>query len=781
MSGSFEGFLTRRPPQLVEGTPGAVPRSSPQPGEAWTDELQRTHPPFVAPAFSPGSDALTAPDSAEDPLEREADRVGDEVMASASDSAHAIPRPSASTPGPRNSSGFALGAEMRGFFEPRLAHNLADVRIHADADADTSARALRARAYTVGKDIVFARGHYAPGTRRGRALLAHELAHVVQQSLGLGRGIQRAPDDPSDAGALPDAAPVLDPDVNEAAARARNPDLAQIDRGTRTPKENEAAVQAVVMEAFGSEDDLNKEFEKLSPAVIVEVDKYAAADLAARTANRTQFLVRMRLYFDSWALMLDHFRNFVAVKRPPNVDVVLHKDAAARLQRALDVLHSKGHSFPQIGVGFGLRGFHRGEFQTPGFMIHALGFAIDVAAAENPKIGFMKPDAGPERHDPFQIASSIDPTNAHMDMGASNPAIIEAMGKRTATDNTLAAADDTDAVAKEYFQHFEQQFDQMQQGSLGFLGTISKDHRDKLLKLRQDYFDVLTALAAERKKGPKGSAAIISDLEAQRLKLLTAIPALVTEWVSAIDVAIAKTFKMHPGMDKLRVPSDIAGELKTAAANLSQARKDESLALAAKDRAIVERDAASAARRQAEAWEHHAPAGAEFKKALAAAATARQKLTEKVDAVIDALDKEIGARGALSSATQARDKLSAELKVSDDPKLLGAWSWIASLRGLRHALVNPDLGTPAGIKAFERLMIGDLQHKAPVDNPPLLRLLEAGFFNPKGAFDLAFFEEMAHSGFWPGATWAFGGADPMHFELLEGRNRIRSPGKFPPK
>ena len=103
------------------------------------------------------------------------------------------------------------------------------------------------------------------------------------------------------------------------------------------------------------------------------------------------------------------------------------------------------------------------------------------------------------------------------------------------------------------------------------------------------------------------------------------------------------------------------------------------------------------------------------------------------------------------------------------------------MRELRQTLVAPDLSTPAKIRAFERLMTGDQKSKAAVENPPLLQLLEHGIFNPEGAFGLAFFEEMAHSGFWPGATWSFGGADPMHFELLEGRNRIRSPGKIPAK
>jgi hypothetical protein len=56
------------------------------------------------------------------------------------------------------------------------------VRVHADATAAASARALNARAYTVGRDVVFAQGQYQPATTGGRQLIAHELAHVVQQS-----------------------------------------------------------------------------------------------------------------------------------------------------------------------------------------------------------------------------------------------------------------------------------------------------------------------------------------------------------------------------------------------------------------------------------------------------------------------------------------------------------------------------------------------------------------------------------------------------------------------
>jgi hypothetical protein len=66
--------------------------------------------------------------------------------------------------------------------EPRFGHDFAEVRVHAGAAAERSARAVHAQAYTVGHDIVFGSGHFAPGTTQGRRLLAHELTHVVQQS-----------------------------------------------------------------------------------------------------------------------------------------------------------------------------------------------------------------------------------------------------------------------------------------------------------------------------------------------------------------------------------------------------------------------------------------------------------------------------------------------------------------------------------------------------------------------------------------------------------------------
>jgi hypothetical protein len=74
--------------------------------------------------------------------------------------------------------------------EPRFGHDFAGVRVHTDSTAAASAQAVNALAYTVGNDIVFNAGHYAPGTAHGDRLLAHELAHVVQQSGAGAAGLQ---------------------------------------------------------------------------------------------------------------------------------------------------------------------------------------------------------------------------------------------------------------------------------------------------------------------------------------------------------------------------------------------------------------------------------------------------------------------------------------------------------------------------------------------------------------------------------------------------------------
>jgi hypothetical protein len=97
-----------------------------------------------------------------------------------------------------HSNGHPLAAEVRGFMEQRLGHDFSRVRVHTDEPAARSARSVNALAYTVGSDVVFDAGQYAPETSAGRRLIAHELTHVAQQRGG--------PGEIRDLGALGDSA-----------------------------------------------------------------------------------------------------------------------------------------------------------------------------------------------------------------------------------------------------------------------------------------------------------------------------------------------------------------------------------------------------------------------------------------------------------------------------------------------------------------------------------------------------------------------------------------------
>jgi len=118
-----------------------------------------------------------------DRSEHEADRLADRVLrrpdpprAEAPLAATRAPADTPSWPG----TGRPLSSATRNFFEPRFGFDFSRLRIHTDAEAAQSARALNADAFTIGRDIVFGAGRYAPHTSAGQRLLAHELAHVVQ-------------------------------------------------------------------------------------------------------------------------------------------------------------------------------------------------------------------------------------------------------------------------------------------------------------------------------------------------------------------------------------------------------------------------------------------------------------------------------------------------------------------------------------------------------------------------------------------------------------------------
>ena len=204
-------------PGLLRSQPPAAPRSRPTPPSF--SVLQSAPTLMRTPA-----DALSVNDP-NDAFEEEADRIADQVMrmkdpvkvqrtCSCTEDHRRLQRTCASCKekedeagknktlsqvqhthsgaGPANASpivhevlrspGQPLDASTRNLMEPRFGQSFSNVRVHTDAKAAESARAVDALAYTVGSAIAFGTGRYLPHTREGQKLLAHELTHVIQQS-----------------------------------------------------------------------------------------------------------------------------------------------------------------------------------------------------------------------------------------------------------------------------------------------------------------------------------------------------------------------------------------------------------------------------------------------------------------------------------------------------------------------------------------------------------------------------------------------------------------------
>lgn len=156
--------------------------------------LQRSHRPVARSTRSPvWTNALPLQpkltiNQPGDQYEQEADRMAHQVMRTASTMLQRKGGDVAQTQAPASvhqtlqSSGHPLDTSTRAFMEPRFGQDFSAVRVHTDSQAAQSANDVNASAYTVGQNIVFAEGQYAPSSTEGQHLLAHELAHTVQQN-----------------------------------------------------------------------------------------------------------------------------------------------------------------------------------------------------------------------------------------------------------------------------------------------------------------------------------------------------------------------------------------------------------------------------------------------------------------------------------------------------------------------------------------------------------------------------------------------------------------------
>jgi Domain of unknown function (DUF4157) len=161
--------------------------------------------------------------------------------------------------------GGRLDPAARSYLEPRFNYDFSAVRVHDDADADAASAAVGARAFTVGHHIAFAAGAYAPHTEDGRRLIAHELAHALQQGGGV-RG---------DGPAVPTGLAVLAVgETDDPLERAADAMAGQV---MRTP----AGAAGLVPAAGGARAQVQRQDAAAGPANVADLDQqYRDAVLA---------------------------------------------------------------------------------------------------------------------------------------------------------------------------------------------------------------------------------------------------------------------------------------------------------------------------------------------------------------------------------------------------------------------------------------------------------------------------------------------------------------------
>jgi hypothetical protein len=190
--------VTAPAPSISPVTGVAAARKRDAPEDADDDPLGALVQKRPAPAGPPPEEPEPEPDLR---LLGQRAPTGGAPATAAAPVAHAVQRM-------RAGGGQALAPATRQHMEQGLGHDLSAVRVHASPQAATAARALNARAFTVGRDVFFGQGTYRPETSAGRHLLAHELVHTVQQSGGSAQAqrVQRTPTAAAASATAPPAA-----------------------------------------------------------------------------------------------------------------------------------------------------------------------------------------------------------------------------------------------------------------------------------------------------------------------------------------------------------------------------------------------------------------------------------------------------------------------------------------------------------------------------------------------------------------------------------------------
>ncbi len=627
--------------------------------------------------------------------------------------------------------GEPIPSPLRARLERALGADLSSVRLHDGAASAAAAKALHARAFTVGQSVHFGAGRYQPSSPRGQALIAHEVAHAVQQRGAAAPGAL----DPFDVSAPSDAHEQEADQFAKAFAAGESASLQELPR--QIIQREEAAGGKPAADGKGGDKDKDKPPEEIEPEPQVlealhQVNPHVMKAIAA--TSPADFIKGMRDQFNDgkppikeqipavdqaivdWYTRLDH------VKEWP-WEPILHPLAGNRLRNVARMLGER--SLMPRSPGFyqnptharaETKGKDAGKFKGKGCSLHGLGLAMDFNAYINPMIKNAELQAlirtiggGPQN---MQLPPGANKTIAIMGQGKDEKAAQSNEGELETPEQRKQHAKEQELLEK-----MESEMERMMAQSDRIGQVLTKNDPQALVKLKTIKKEWEAAVAAKEKAEKALKVANRKKKKDEQEKLDP-------KYDQAIEEQKQKL------RDVLKPWHDII-----------DAKKKELEAAAGEP-------VKDAARLVAEAKRFRPGKGEQ-------AEEKRADLNRRLNEALEKLDGD-GTR-ELRGEENAERKKGEKLKELLDRRA-SAEKELATLKRLGEALSDFKF-------VFRRAST----------DPGAAQLAETGYFNSDRKFTVAFFHAMANHGFYPGACYGGGFLDSMHFRLAD--DLLPPPGK----
>jgi len=620
-------------------------------------------------------------------------------------------------------SGQPLPKSIRAFFESRFGYDFSHVRIHTDPEAAKLARALNAEAFTYGRDIYFGEGKYNPNTLTGKRLLAHKLVHVVQQGNTNFPTLQWKVSDAT----------------NEKASQSEK--LCDMMGNEIYSGKKEEIIKKI-------NDDISK-----LPNIVRKQLNY-------KFKNYCEFLISMPRYVDN---PIQHFKKIRKAEVPGKV--WLHEIAATRLEEVKELVKDE---MPATTVALGLRGRYKPHLrESKSMMAHPLGYAVDYRAIKNPMIKDQKL---------VKLIEIITGQSISINLGlrwSKRREEIKECGKIE-----IKNLEDVNKCNEIMFKKLEQEYDRLVEASKFFRRKKLGEVREKIeeikkeIKKKNNRLKILERKLKRLKRKKKDTKSIEEEiakyseqkqfLEEEKKTLEDKIPDILEE--------SRKSMLTKIGEEKSLISQEVTRCEETFGKLLPQTQKElkkEKRKLTGEKKRkekLIKRQKG----RLEKAQEKLNRLEEQIEKFTAKIKTSEKKLERKKKEREKLIKKINELKEQLKKLTTDLNNIETQLKCISKKKELNI------LNELENHLTNlePVIG------------------KRKAQNPAVWQLIELGYFNPdperpqnishkpwKYGFNLLFIKAMMKRGFDWGATWSPGSTDPMHFELVEGVESIKTPPK----